>query len=103
MEFLSEYYLSNDAINVESPSRSTIIEGVVEMDRIAQERKIKELTNEELAKFNFNISNKFRNKIRIDAVTIPNLVKNEYLLINAEVSGTISKGFLDLFIRDSIS
>jgi hypothetical protein len=109
MELLSEYYLSNNAIYVEPPPKSISIDQVefkindnaVDMNKLQKERKITELTDKELVKFGFNLSHKFRNKVKIQTVRLPDIFRNEYQIISAEISGTISKGFIDLFIRDS--
>lgn len=61
-------------------------------------RGIRRLDEYELVRLDFNISHKFRDKIRITSVSLPNIINGVECTIRVEIVGTIIKGFLDLFI-----
>ena len=109
MEFLSVHYLTTNEVGIETPSKAAfekdeeidfIDDTITGSYRVLQERQIRELTDNELVKFGFNLSVKFRNKIKIVALKLPNIIKGDNI-VDIEVRGTVYKGFLDLFVRDS--
>ncbi len=71
------------------------------MEKIPERVNIRQLSEEELTKFKFNLPSKFEDRVTIVNVYISTIKKNENTSIKVTLSGTISKGFLDLFIRDS--
>jgi hypothetical protein len=109
MEFLSDYYLTKSAIEIDTPPKATIVSDDIEYFDdtvedtylVPKDGKIVELTDNELIKFGFNLSNKFHNKVKIKKALLPDIIKDIDLDIYVEIFGTVSKGFLDLFIRDS--
>lgn len=64
-------------------------------------REIRRLEEYELVRLNLNISHKFRDKIKITSVALPNIINGVECTVRVEVVGTIIRGFFDLFIIDN--
>jgi hypothetical protein len=64
-------------------------------------RGIRRLTEAELVNLNLKTSTKYRDRIKIISVTLPNIINGLECTIEVAIEGTIKKGFLDVLIKDS--
>lgn len=96
---MSERYLSYTSIDIENLSSE--YSQLIDMENIPKRIEIRPLSIEELIKFKFNLPSKFKDSISIQEVSISQLNKYNDTNITVYLHGTISKGFISLFIRDS--
>jgi hypothetical protein len=103
LNLLVEQYLTINSINIEAPRGDSDDRQVIDMDKVAFRSKIKRLSKDEFVKFNFNMPSKYGDRILISEVCLSPIEKSKEINIKVILTGTISKGFLDLFILDSVN